>query len=279
MRIERAGLAAWLMALNTGLIACSSETSSPADGSPDVQELRTEIFARYPHDPSSFTEGLAWTDDGLIESLGLTGESSVRKVDLRSGQPQRSRSLPDDVFGEGVAVVGAELYQLSWHGGRGFIWDAERLELVRTFSYSGEGWGLCFDGSMLVMSDGSDMLYFREPETFQVERTIHVTLSGKPLYRINELECAEGRIYANVWRTGFIARIDPNTGQVDARIRATDLLSQGEADQADVLNGIAYIASTGHFLVTGKLWPWVFEVTWAMREPRGPSALAAALIH
>jgi glutaminyl-peptide cyclotransferase len=246
------------------IMCCATCSTEPMSGdiipAPLVEELSIDVIARHPHDPEAFTQGLAWRKGQLLESTGLTGLSSLREVDLETGEIERVRDLPHDVFAEGIAFVGDEVYQLTWQAQEGYVWTAEHLTLNRTFSYVGEGWGLCFDGQLLVMSDGTDALYFREPQTFRVVRKVDVTFLGEPLYRLNELECVDGRVYANVWRSTSIVRIDPLTGRVEARIRANGLLDPTEEEQADVLNGIAYIPEAGHFLVTGKYWPWLFRV-------------------
>ncbi len=222
--------------------------------------LELEVVARYPHDPEAFTQGLVWHEGRLFESTGLEGRSTVREVELATGRVLRSESLPRTLFGEGLARVGRRLVQITWQSGVAYVWDLERFDRIAQHRYEGEGWGLCYDGTSLVMSDGSDTLTFRDPDTFAVRRTVRVTKLGRPARNLNELECVEGAVFANVWQTDEILRIDPTSGRVTGILRASGLLTPRERARADVLNGIAYIPETGRFLVTGKLWPTLFEV-------------------
>jgi glutamine cyclotransferase len=225
------------------------------------QRLTARVHAAYPHDPGAFTQGLVWDQGRLFESTGLKGRSSLREVDLESGEVRRRENGDLSVFAEGLALVQGELVQLTWREQRAFVWDAQTFRPVREVAYEGEGWGLCHDGKSLVMSDGSDVLQFRNPSSFAIERTLRVTREGDPQHMLNELECALGRIYANIWQSDEIVRIDPHSGAVDQVIDARALLSADERRGTDVLNGIAYVKERGRFLLTGKLWPKVFEVT------------------
>ncbi len=227
-----------------------------------VTRLRVRVLARHPHDPKAFTQGLLWHGGRLYESTGLRGgRSSVREVDLATGRVLRRRALDADFFGEGLALVGGDLVQLTWTSGVAFRWRLRSFEPRGRFTYRGEGWGLCFDGRQLVMSDGSAWLAFRDPKTFEVRRRVRVTLHGRPVDRLNELECVEGAVFANVWTTDHIVRIDPASGRVTALVDASGLLSSEErAGRADVLNGIAWVPEWERFLITGKRWPWLFEV-------------------
>jgi len=173
---------------------------------------------------------------------------------------EQERRLPADLFGEGLARVGQRLFQLTWKNQKALVWDLATLDKVAEYSYEGEGWGLCFDGKRLVMSDGSDRLTFRNPDTFQKEGELRVRRNGRPVLRLNELECIRGSVYANVWMDSHIARIDLVTGEVTGWIDASGLLEPSEAAGVDVLNGIAEMEGTDHLLITGKLWPRVFEV-------------------
>jgi glutaminyl-peptide cyclotransferase len=174
----------------------------------------------------------------------------------------RQRDLAPELFAEGLAIVGDRVFQLTWREGIALMHAAGDLSPLGAVSYEGEGWGLCYDGARLVMSDGSDRLTFRDPVTFDVVGGVDVTAAGQPVERLNELECAESLVYANVWQTDRIVAIDPETGAVTAIIDASGLLSPEERAGADVLNGIAWRPETGTFLVTGKLWPKLFEVEW-----------------
>jgi glutaminyl-peptide cyclotransferase len=238
----------------------ASVCAKPAARSPSPPAFRLKVVRAYPHDVRAFTQGLLLLDGKLYESTGLFGRSSVRRVDLISGQVEQESSLSPELFGEGMARVGQRLVQLTWKNHKALVWDLGTLKKEAEFSYDGEGWGLCFDGRRLVMSDGSDRLVFRNPKSFATEGEIRVRLAGQPLANLNELECAGNVLYANVWQDNHIARIEAKTGEVTAWIDASGLLDPSEAAGADVLNGIADMPNTGHLLVTGKLWPHVFEV-------------------
>ncbi len=225
-----------------------------------ARPMRVEVVASYPHDRGAFTEGLLYHDGALYESTGLEGESTIRRVDLTTGKVLRNVALAPDLFGEGVALTPEGLIQLTWQNDTGFVYDAATLALRRQFKYTGDGWGLCYDGTSLVMGDGGPVLMFRRPDTFEVHRTVRVTLDDVPLRWVNELECANGSIYGNVWRRDVIVRIDPATGIVHERIDASGLLTSSEARGVDVLNGIAYDPADGTFYITGKRWPRLFKV-------------------
>jgi glutaminyl-peptide cyclotransferase len=246
--------------------ACANRTTSPqAGGGKRVEEMVAKVVRVYPHDARAFTQGLVYFDGGLFESTGLNGRSSIRRVDPDSGAVQAEVPLDQRFFGEGLARVGDELIQLTWKNGRAFVWKLSSLERVREHGYGGEGWGLCFDGKRLVMSDGSDRLIFRDARDFAEEGSLRVTRAGQPLRQLNELECAEGSVYANIWGSDYIARIDPGSGEVTGWIDASGLLTASERAGTDVLNGIAYVPERGTFLLTGKLWPNLFEVRFVNR--------------
>jgi glutamine cyclotransferase len=227
-----------------------------------VPTLEYEVVRRLPHDPQAYTQGLLFHDGILFESTGRRGSSSVRKVDPESGAILAIRHLPEAYFGEGLALVGDELVQLTWQSGVAFVYDAETLEEVKSYEYDGEGWGVCFDGESLFVSDGSDKLLRRNPSTFAVEGEIQVTRGGLSVWRLNELECVGDDIYANVYQTNDIVRIDKRSGHVTGQIDAYNLsvATRRTTDPEAVLNGIAYDPSTGLFYITGKLWPILFEV-------------------
>ena len=241
------------------LAACAKPTARPAQAA-SAAKLRLKVVRTFPHDPSAFTQGLLFFEGKFYESTGLYGRSSLRRVDPESGVVERGVDLQADLFGEGLARVGGRLIQLTWQNGRALVWNLATLRKEREISYQGEGWGICFDGRSLVMSDGSDTLALRDPEGFARVGEIVVRRAGKPVRNLNELECVEGAVYANVWQDSHIARIDPRTGEVTGWIDASGLLAPEEARAADVLNGIAYLPATGHLVVTGKLWPRIFEV-------------------
>ena len=218
-----------------------------------------EVLNRYPHDTSAFTEGLVYSGGALYESTGLYGSSTLRQVDLRTGTVLRSVSLASQYFGEGATLFQGKIFQLTWQSQTAFVYDASTFAPLGQFFYTGEGWGLTHDDRYLIMSDGTNQIRFRDPATFQTIRTISVhDQQGAPLTNINELEYINGEIYANVWLTDTVARIDPASGLIVAWINFAGLLPAGTS--ADVLNGIAYDSTTGHLLVTGKLWPYLFEV-------------------
>lgn len=221
-----------------------------------------EVANKYPHDPSAFTEGLVYENGYLYESTGLNGYSSLRKTDLNTGVIEAQVHLSDDYFGEGLALVDSMLYQLSWQTNIGWVYDKDTFQQINTFSYSTEGWGLTYDGQFLIMSDGSSNLYFINPEDFQTVKTIHVQDTTTPINKLNELEYINGLIYANIWQSNNIAQIDPLTGNVVAWINLQGLLPDTErTSQTDVLNGIAYDPTRNRLFVTGKNWPWVYEIT------------------
>jgi glutamine cyclotransferase len=245
-------------ALFLALLAGCIEDEAPHAQKVPVHGYR--VVAVYPHDPGAFTQGLAYRDGVLYEGTGLYGRSELRETRLETGEVARSRSLSSQLFGEGVALWEDRLVQLIWRSGIGLVWDLENLTVVRTFVYPTEGWGITNDGRNLIMSDGSSELRFLDPESFRVTRTIEVLAEGQPLPRLNELEYIEGLIYANVWETDEIAVISPETGVVVAWIDLSGLLTEEELLRADVLNGIAYDSENGRLLVTGKLWPKIFEI-------------------
>lgn len=217
------------------------------------------IVAVYPHDPAAFTQGLVFHGGFLYESTGRYGASSVRKVDLETGRVLEIRELPEDRFGEGLAVVGNRLVQLTWRSRTGYLYDLESLEPAGQFHYPTEGWGLAYDGERLLMSDGSATIYFLDPETFGITGRLAVHDRGRPVSRLNELEFINGSIYANVWQSTRIAEIDPASGRVSGWLDLSELAPPASGD-ADVLNGIAYDGNSGNLLVTGKLWPRLFMI-------------------
>lgn len=236
------------------------QTDQSIGHSGSVPHLRRVVVKVLPHDRTSFTQGLEIADGLLYEGTGRRGESVVRAIDLTTGKVRGEVRLPDDFFGEGITVTGDRIWQLTWQEGVAIERDRHTLRELRRVRYSGEGWGLCFDGRRLVMSDGSDELTFRDPRTFQPVGRVPVRLGGRPVEELNELECVDGQVWANVWGSTDIVRIDPASGQVTAVADASGLLSEEEQAQADVLNGIAAVPGTDEFLITGKYWPWMFRV-------------------
>lgn len=226
------------------------------------EQLRVEVVETTPHDTEAFTQGLEISDGVLYEGTGLTGQSAVSATDLATGEKLARADLASDYFGEGITLTPGSLWQLTWQDGVAFERDPATLEEKRTVQYEGEGWGLCYQEAQdrLVMSDGSGTLAFRDPETFEETGSVEVTSGGEAVQNLNELECVDGEVYANVWQADTILRIDPASGAVTAEIDAAGLLTDTEEQQADVLNGIAKTARCDEFLITGKLWPHLFRV-------------------
>lgn len=231
--------------------------------------LTYRIVSKYPHDSTAFTQGLIWDNGVLYESTGLYGQSSIRIVDLETGVPLLIKSLPQEyngqtfnrVFGEGIAIIGDLLYQITWKEGVCFVYSRDNLDLQKVFFYNGEGWGLTYDGNHLIMSDGSAYISFREPETFKIVKTILVQEKGVPVNQLNELEFIDGYLCANVWYKDFIVVINPETGDVVGKIDLYGLKNQLlNPNQADVLNGVAFRNDNNHLLVTGKYWDTLFEI-------------------
>jgi glutamine cyclotransferase len=255
------------------LVGCQPRTAASAgaarsEGSAavaTVQELRVQVLRRLPHDPKAFTQGLLWHAGKLYESTGLYGESSLRRLNPVSGVIEKEIDLPPQLFGEGLARIDNQLIQLTWKEGLARRYRLADFELAGQWRYDGEGWGLCYDGHALVMSDGSATLTWRNPESFVVERRAEVRMSGSPVTRLNELECAEGWIYANQLNSDWIYRIDPSNGRVVARINAGHLDPADEAQPERVLNGIAYDEASHHFYLTGKKWSILLEVIFVGR--------------
>ena len=248
------------------------DLSHAFDSKPASPELLVpKILATWPHDQSSFTEGLAWHDGHLLESSGLYGRSNIREVNPKSGSVLERKDDPSQVFGEGLAPDEDQLYQLTWREHTGYIYDINSFAQIGTFSYTGEGWGLCFDGQHFLMSDGTATITIRDPKTFTVVGSIQVLQDNNPITRLNELECVGDSIYANVWMTNTILRINEATGAVTGVIDASGLLTPQELVKAGpdgVLNGIAYDEVDGAFFITGKLWPKLFEVEFVPRSQK-----------
>jgi len=233
------------------------------DGLPAMAGVRFhsyEMVADYPHDPGAFTQGLVYYEGYIYESTGKYGTSSLREIDLATGDVLNQVDLDSDLFGEGLTILGSRAYQLTWLSGKGFVYDIKTLELLGNFTYSGEGWGLTTDGIDLIMSDGSSYLRFIDPETFEETQNIEVLDNGEPVDLLNELEYINGEIYANIWTTDMIARIDPTSGEVLGWIDLAGLLGDDATGSEDVLNGIAYDSEGDQLFVTGKLWPKLYEI-------------------
>jgi glutaminyl-peptide cyclotransferase len=226
-----------------------------------ARQLDYEVVASYPHDPTAFLQGWLWSEGGFYESTGLNGQSTLRRVEFPSGKILKSISLPPEFFGEGLALVDNRLVQLTWTSKRGFVYDRDSFALVREFRFETEGWGLTYDGKHLVMSDGSSDLTYLDPNTFAPVRKLSVTMNGRPIDNLNELEFIEGEIWSNVWQTDLILRIDPNTGKVNSFLNLRGILPASmRTGYEDVLNGIAYDAGQKRIFASGKSWPRIFEI-------------------
>lgn len=258
-------LACCVPTIALALLACSATARKPSSDAAFTasNNLRYEIVRTHTHDASRFTQGLEFRDGALLESAGLYGSSALIATRIGDSKPLRERRLPNDVFAEGLTMLGERIYQLSWREGLLFIYD-RNFKPLATLPYQGEGWGLANDGSQLIMSDGSARLSFRSADDFRVLRSVEVHDGGRRVAMLNELEYAAGLIFANVWLTDRIAVIDPADGRVLAWLELGELRQQLPAttrhNSDAVLNGIAYHAATQHFYVTGKLWPRLFEL-------------------
>ncbi|MDX1994890.1 MAG: glutaminyl-peptide cyclotransferase [bacterium] len=249
------------------------------DSEQSLTLLVPEVISVRPHDTGSYTQGLLWHEGVFYESAGEYGESDMREVDPETGDVLRIYELGEAFFAEGLALVDDRLIQLTWVNGVAFVYDRETFEYRRAFRYEGEGWGLCYDGEVLYMSDGSEIIDVRDPQTFELLDEITVTYNGQPVSEfsvqnvplddLNELECVGGDIYANVWQSDVIVRIDKQTGAINAVVDATRLLTpeeRAELTYSAVLNGIAYNPDEDVFYITGKLWPKLFEVRFVTPE-------------
>ncbi|HKP71485.1 MAG TPA: glutaminyl-peptide cyclotransferase [Pyrinomonadaceae bacterium] len=221
-----------------------------------------KIKHAWPHDTQAFTQGLIFLDGVLWESTGQYGSSSLRKVELKTGKVIKMIPVPRDYFAEGMTVFQGKVFQLTWQSHKGFIYDPATFQKQGEFAYPTEGWGLTHDGESLIMSDGSNLIRFLDPTTFQTTRVLSVIdEGGEPVSHLNELEYVKGEIYANIWQTDRIVRVDPKSGKILGWIDLTGLLSDAErTDESDVLNGIAYDAKDHRLFVTGKLWPKLYEI-------------------
>ncbi len=243
-----------------GLLAFLTYSYFQEDVPQGVQVYTYRIINTYPHDPNAFTQGLVFEDGFLYEGTGLHRRSTLRKVDMETGNILKINELPDQYFGEGITIYEDKIIQLTWQSHIGFVYDKESFELLKEFTYPTEGWGITHDGAQLIMSDGSATLYFLDPETFEEINQINVHTDQGVVTRLNELEYIKGEIYANIWQTDRIARISPQTGEVTGWILLEGLLEPEDYNRADVLNGIAYDEEKDRLFVTGKLWPTLFEI-------------------
>jgi len=225
-----------------------------------VDNYKLKVVSEYVHDSAAYTQGLFFNGSDFIESTGGWGTTSLRKVDLETGKVLKKLDFAQKYFGEGSVVLDGKLYMLTWTNKVAFIYDADTFEYLQTYSYPRDGWGLTTDGKSLIASDGSSKLYFLSPE-FKLQKTVNVTIDGKPLNYLNELEWIDGKIWANIYTTDMIVIINPSTGAVEGRIDCTGLLPKTmRTPQTDVLNGIAHDPATGKTYLTGKNWPRLYEI-------------------
>lgn len=244
-------------------------TSSSSDATPSTKRDSSEapptytfeVVNTWPHDPKAFTQGLVFHDGALLESTGQYGESTLRRVELKTGKVLKKIEVGRQFFAEGIALFQGKIYQLTWQNHKGFIYDPGSFKQEKDFYYDGEGWGLTHDGESLILSDGTNQLRFIDPTTFKVKRTINVFDRGQPLRELNELEYVRGEIFANIWHDDRIARVDPRDGRILGWINLKGLLPAGQVEDGEaVLNGIAYDEAGDRLFVTGKLWPKLFEI-------------------
>ena len=250
-----------LIILAFGLVSGSVRAAVPV--------YTVEVVKAYPHDTGAFTEGLYYRDGTLYESTGRNGQSFIRQVALDTGKVIRQVTIDKKYFGEGIAPWGDHIISLTWTDGAGFVWSNKNFKVSRSFSYSGEGWGLTGNDHNLIMSDGTSTIRFLDPLSLKTVRTLPVTINGRLIDQINELEWVDSEIYANVWRTREIIRIDPQTGKITGIIQLNNLpeTQNTNMDVDAVANGIAYDAKAKRLFVTGKLWPHLYEVKLVPKQP------------
>ena len=254
-RKARAAIGTLLVA---GIIVLTAWAQFAANGETELWTF--EIVATIPHEPTAFTQGLVIHDGQLYESTGQYGESTLRRLELATGRVEKQIALSSAYFGEGITIFGERLYQLTWQNNLALVYDVETFDRVGAYRYDGEGWGLTHDGTHLIVSDGSAAIRFHNPETFEVVRRLVVLADGQPVGSLNELEYINGEIWANLWYQDRIARISPETGAVLGWIDLSGLYPRSRRASEDVLNGIAYDAETDRLYVTGKNWPWLYQI-------------------
>jgi glutamine cyclotransferase len=242
------------------LVLVAQPPAAPAAAPPEPTIYDYRIAATYPHDRGAYTQGLVYLGGEMLESTGRVGTSFIRRVRLEDGRVLAQADIPPGQFGEGVVNWGDQLISITWTGGVGYRWDRQTLRRLGEWRYPGEGWGLTQNGADIIMSDGTDQLRFLDPETLAERRRVAVTMRGAPLERLNELEWVNGEIFANVWMTPYIVRIDPASGNVTGVIDLTVLSTENNEGEDSVLNGIAYDAAGDRLFVTGKLWPRLYEI-------------------
>lgn len=282
---SRTGFFLLTMALSNLVLGCSNDAAKAKEGeepkltvttgSDDPEKVQTKqpaeevptygykLVKAYPHDPKAFTQGLEFHDGYFLEGTGLEGRSSLRKVDIETGKVLKQVDIDAKYFGEGITLFKDKIYQITWQTNEGFEYDLDTFKRTKSFTYPTEGWGLTHDADRLIMSDGSATIFFRDPATFKEIGKVTVKDSAGEIMYLNELEYVKGEIFANVWQTNTIARIDPKTGKILGWIDLTGILRPEDmkpGEQVDVLNGIAYDEKKDRLFVTGKLWPKVYEI-------------------
>ena len=251
----------WFLVLTGVFFIYRYSNLEPSTSSNVIPVYTYKVVNTYPHNRGAFTERLVFEDGVLYEGTGLHGYSTLRRVKLETGEILQICELPRKFFGEGVTIYGNKIIQLTWQSHIGFVYNKYSFKLLQEFNYPDEGWGITHDGKHLIMSDGTETLHFLDPETFEEISQIEVSANKIPVTRINELEFIKGEIYANIWLTERIARINPLTGQVVGWIDLKGILSpEDDSEAVDVLNGIAYDAKNNRLFVTGKFWPKLFEI-------------------
>lgn len=241
------------------LILYAGSIAETKENLPDRTTFK--VHNSFPHDPAAFTQGFVYRDGFLYESTGLYGKSSLRKTNPATGEVIAKTSLSREFFGEGLTILGDSIYQLTWRSGQGLIYDKKTLQRRGSFTYSTEGWGLTDDGTSLIMSDGTEKLYFLSPESFKVTKVLSIKETGSPVKMLNELEYAGGKIYCNIWHSDDIVVVNPESGAVERRISLGELRKRlSLPEKAEALNGIAWKSSSGTFFITGKRWSEVFEI-------------------
>jgi glutamine cyclotransferase len=257
------------------LFACNSQPKQEDNNDnntpvvPAPTAIAYEVMKTYPHDTSSYTQGLIWYNNSLYEGTGREGFSKIAKLNLETGKAEKEQFIPKEDFGEGITILNNKLYQLTWKSHKVYVYDAASFKKIQEFDWEHEGWGITHDGQNLILSEGSSNLYYVDPSSFQVRKIVGVTDNYGPVDNLNELEYVNGAIYANKYLTNYILKINPETGKVEGRLDLRNILQEGDKKytsgtipdpEEDVLNGIAYDSSKQVFLITGKQWPALFEV-------------------
>jgi len=251
------------------VVACKNNTSSNNETTAvntiaPPANISYNILATYPHDTASFTQGLQWINDTLYEGTGLEGQSRLMRVDLKSGKAIKSISLDPAVFGEGITILNGKIYELTWQNHKVYVYDEKTFQKIKEFNWEHEGWGITNNGKDLIVSTGSSNLYFVDPETFKEKNVVGVVDNNGPVGNLNELEYVDGVVYANIYLTDYIVKIDPSNGHIIGKLNLSGLLQNSgktyNPETTDVLNGIAYNANKKTFYITGKKWPVLFEM-------------------